>query len=215
MSRKWLELQERDIEILRLVYRFRFCLGRHVRVLCGFSGARASDRRLKLLVEAGYLERKKLLYGVPYLYMLTHKGRMLLGVNKRADSLRLERITHDIHVLDSVIYFIHTAGIALRDITSEKEMHTQDGFGSRRHYPDFLINTPLGTIAVEIETALKSKERIEKNISSNYLEYERQVWIVGEIPKIHCCCTRFYGNINNYHNPNYQRYHCQQIHIRP
>ena len=53
LSAKGLELQERDYEILRLVYRFRFCLGRHVQVLCGFSGARASDRRLKLLVEAG------------------------------------------------------------------------------------------------------------------------------------------------------------------
>jgi len=60
MSAKGLELQERDYEILRLVQRFRFCLGRHVQVLCGFSGARASDRRLKLLLDAGYLERKSI-----------------------------------------------------------------------------------------------------------------------------------------------------------
>jgi len=137
-----------------------------------------------MLVEAGYLERKKLLYGVPYLYMLSHKGRMILGVNKRAETIRIERITHDVHVLDSVIYLIHKMGIALQDITSEKEMHAKDGFGHRRHYPDFLISTAEGQIAVEIETALKSKERIEKNIGSNYLEYERQIWIVGAIPKI-------------------------------
>ena len=184
MSSRGMELTKRDVEILRLVYRFRFCLGRHVRVLCGFSGARAADRRLKLLIEAGYLERQKLLYGVPYLYMLAHKGRMILGVNKRAETLRVERIIHDIHVLDSVIYFIHTTGIALDAVITEKEMHTKDGFGSRRHYPDFIINTGNGQMAVEIETALKSKERLEKNIRSNYLDYERQIWIVGEIPKI-------------------------------
>ena len=197
MSNKGMEFQERDREVLRLVYRFRFCLGRHIRVLCGFSGARAADRRLKLLIEAGYLERKKLLYGVPYLYLLTHKGRIFLGVNKRADTLRLERIIHDIHVLDSVIYFIHTAGITLNAITSEKEMHCSDGFGSRRHYPDFLIHTTSGKIAVEIETALKSKERLRKNINSNYLEYEEQIWIVGEVPKIFELINGFQNEYSN------------------
>ena len=197
MSAKGLELQKRDLEILRLVYRFRFCLGRHIRVLCGFSGARASDRRLKLLVEAGYLERKKLLYGVPYLYRCTHKGRMLLGVNKRADTLRLERIMHDVHVLDSVIYFIHKAGVTLDAIISEKELHTKDGFGHRRHYPDFVMNTRNGQIAVEIEIALKSKERLEKNIRSNYLEYEQQYWIVGETPKIFELINAFKAEYSN------------------
>jgi len=198
MSAKGLELQERDINILRLVYRFRFCLGRHIRVLCGFNGARACDRRLKMLLDAGFLERKKILYGVPYLYLLTHKGRMILGANKRSDTLRIERITHDIHVLDSVIYFVLKSGITLDDVIAEKELHTKDGFGSRRHYPDFLVNTNDGQIAVEIETALKSKDRLEKNISENYLAYESQVWIIGEIPKIFDLITSFseeYSNI--------------------
>ena len=197
MSSKGLELQERDLEILKLVYRFRFCLGRHIRVLCGFSGARAADRRLKLLVEAGYLERKKLLYGVPYLYMLPHKGRMLLGVNKRADTLRLERITHDVFVLDSVIYFIHTAGIALFDIITEKELHTKDGFGNRRHYPDFVINTTDGRIAVEVEIALKSKERLEQNIRTNYLDYDFQYWILGDNPKLNALIKGFMNEYSN------------------
>jgi len=198
LSNKGLELQERDIDILRLAYRFRFCLGRHVRVLCGFRGARASDRRLKLLVEAGYLERKKILYGIPYLYMLTHKGRLLIGANKRAETLRIERIVHDIHVLDSVIYFLDKAHISLSDIISEKELHVKDGFGSRRHYPDFLFNAASRVYAVEIETALKSKERLEKIIRSNYLEFDGQYWIVGENPKIKELINAFareYSNI--------------------
>jgi len=73
VSSRGMELQERDYEILRLVHRFRFCLGRHVMVLCGFSGARATDRRLRLLLDAKYLERKKYLYGIPYMYTLSHK----------------------------------------------------------------------------------------------------------------------------------------------
>ena len=101
-----MELTERDYLILSLVFRFKFCLGRHIRVLANFSGSRASDRRLKSLCEGGYLSRKKYLYGMPYLYTLTHKGRVLLGVNKREDKIRIDKITHDIHVLDAVI-FLH------------------------------------------------------------------------------------------------------------
>jgi len=98
LSAKGLELQDRDWKILRLVHRFRFCLGRHIKVLCGFDGARATDRRLKMLFEAGYLDRKKYLYGIPYMYTLSHKGRILLGVNKREDKIRVDRITHDIYI---------------------------------------------------------------------------------------------------------------------
>ena len=76
-----MKLTERDFFILRLVYKFRFALSRHVKKLSSFSGHRATDRRLRLLVLGGYLSRKKYLYGIPYLYTLTHKGRILLGVN--------------------------------------------------------------------------------------------------------------------------------------
>jgi len=41
-------LTDRDYEILKLIYRFKFCLGRHVKVLTDFKGSRASDRRLKV-----------------------------------------------------------------------------------------------------------------------------------------------------------------------
>ena len=197
MSSQGLELQERDISILRLVYCFRFCLGRHIKILCGFSGARAADRRLKLLVEAGYLERKKLLYGVPYLYTVSHKGRMLIGVNKRADTLRIERIMHDSHVLDSVIFFLGTMNIGLDAIISEKEMHVSDGFGHHRHYPDFVINAPLGAIAVEVEIALKSKERLEKNIRTNYMDFDFQYWVLGDNPKLNALIKGFQGEYSN------------------
>ena len=125
LSGKGLELQDRDWEILRLVHRFRFCLGRHVMVLCGFSGARASDRRLKLLVDAGYLERKKYLYGIPYMYTLSHKGRILLGANKREDKIRVDRISHDIYILEAIIYCVLKYGVSLASIESEKELHTR------------------------------------------------------------------------------------------
>ena len=179
MSIKGLELQDRDWEILRLVHRFRFCLGRHIMALCGFSGARASDRRLKLLTEAGFLAREKYIYGIPYMYTLSHKGRILLGVNKREDRIRVDRITHDIYIIEAIIYYVLKYGISLSDIESEKELHIKDGFGLRKHQPDFVVSSADGRIAVEVELNPKPKNRMEENIRENYLKYDRQVWITN------------------------------------
>ena len=132
-------ITDRDREILRLVYRFKFCLGRHIKSLVQFTGYRATDRRLKALVDAEYLDRKKYLYGVPYLYTVTHKGRILIGANKRENKIRLEQITHDIYVLDALIFFKERYQIALSNFESERELHIKDGFGTRKHHPDFVF----------------------------------------------------------------------------
>ena len=50
MSIKNMRLEDRDLLILSLVHKFKFCLGRHIKALCDFAGARACDRRLVLLV---------------------------------------------------------------------------------------------------------------------------------------------------------------------
>ena len=172
-----IRLDERDYLILRTVYRFRFCLGRHIKVFADYGSLRATDRRLKLLVEAGFLERKKYIFGIPYLYTLSHKGRTLLGVNKRADTIRLDTVTHDIYVLEAVIYYMAKYNVSLTDIESEKELHIKDGFSTRKHYPDFVVSSNGKTLAVEIELNPKAKERVEKNIRENYLNYDSGVWI--------------------------------------
>jgi hypothetical protein len=175
-----MELTDRDYFVLGLVFRFKFCLGRHLSALGGFTGQRATDRRLRALIESGYLTRRKYLYGFPFLYTLTHKGRILLGANKREDKIRVDRITHDIFVLDTVIYYVKRYGVSLRDIESEKELHIKDGFGTRKHHPDFVVTIGGKRIAVEIELSPKTKERLEKNIRGNYLNYDGQAWITND-----------------------------------
>jgi len=196
MGNKNMRLEERDFLILDLVHRFKFCLGRHIKVLAGFSGARASDRRLKLLVDVGYLQRKKYLYGIPYLYTLTHKGRILLSANKREDKIRIERIAHDIYVLDSLIFFLAKYNISLADIESEKELHIKDGFGTRKHQPDFIFTKNNKRYAVEIELNPKAKDRIENNIRDNYLNYDEQIWIAKD-NKIFATLQKFQNDYSN------------------
>jgi hypothetical protein len=191
-----LELTERDYLILGLVFRFKFCLGRHLSALGGFSGQRATDRRLRALIESGYMTRRKYLYGIPFLYTLTHKGRVLLGVNKREDKIRVEKITHDIYVLDTVIFYVRKHGVSLRDIESEKELHIKDGFGARKHQPDFVFSTHGKKNAVEIELSPKTKERLEKNIRDNYLNYDGQTWITND-SKVFSLLQEFTNNYSS------------------
>lgn len=175
---KNLILQERDFLILKEIERWRWLLGRHIQELCYFSSARTTDRRLKILVESGYLERKKILYGVPNIYFLTNKGKKLLGASRHMDSIRIELIRHDIIVVDMAIYLSKTMKISYDMFITEKELHRKDGFGNRNHAPDFCIKNGESNIAVEIELSLKSKERLEKNIQLNFLNYDKQFWII-------------------------------------
>ena len=171
-------LVERDYEMMREIERWRCVLGRQVRLLAGFSGQRACDRRLKLLIESGYIERKRFLYGVPSLYFLTYSGKKLLGVSLKKESVKLEQILHDIHVLDCVIYFIYKHKIELNNIQSEKQLHQLDGFSNRNHRPDFTFKKEDKIFCVEVELTLKAKGRFEKNIKDNFLNYDYQTWVV-------------------------------------
>ena len=193
-----IELTERDYLILKLVNKFRFCLGKHIMVLTGFGGRSATDRRLKALINAEYLKRKKYMYGTPYLYTLTHKGRILLGANKREDKIRIDRIAHDIYVLETVIFYVSRYNLSLANIESEKELHIKDGYGARKHQPDFVCNINDKKIAVELELNPKSKMRMEQNLKDNYLNFDIQVWITDN-SKVMALLQEFkdyYSNIN-------------------
>jgi len=173
-----MRLVDRDYLIMKEINRWRYCLGRHIRFLGGFSGQRATDKRLKLLIETGYINRKKIIYGIPSLYFLTYKGKVLNHLTTKQDKVRLEQITHDIAVLDTAIYFILKEKISLADIVTEKELHSRDGFSIRKHRPDFTFSANGETYCVEVELTAKAKNRLEKNIKDNFLEYDYQKWVV-------------------------------------
>ena len=175
-----MRLVERDLLVLRELERWRFCLSRHLRFLGGFSSQRTCDRRLSLLIEAGYIDRRFVLYGVPRLYFATHKGKALIYASLKADKFRIERIHHDIAVLDTAIYFMLHKNVAPGDIRTEKEQHQQDGFGGRKHKPDFVFGQEGKRIAVEVELTPKARQRITTTLRENFLDYDGQRWIVPQ-----------------------------------
>ena len=180
-----MRLTERDYKIMKEIDRWRACTGKHIKFLSGFSGQRSADRRLKLLIEADYISRKKYLYGVPSIYSITSKGKILINAPKRMEKIKVEQIVHDMTVIDAAIYFNLKNNIDFDKITTEKQLHRSDGFGIRKHRPDFIFNDINKTNCVEVELSLKAKTRLENIIKDNFLAYDTQFWIVPDSqPKI-------------------------------
>ena len=175
-----IRLVDRDYLILKEVNRWRVVTGKHICALCNFTGQRACDRRLCKLINAGLLSRKRIIYGVPGIYSLTASGRKLIAVPDRAEQIRIDQISHDIAVLDTAIYFNRKFGIAFSDMLTEKQLHKKDGFGVRKHRPDFVFTKDGNLFCVEVELNMKSKDRFSKNILSNFTDYYIQIWVVPD-----------------------------------
>lgn len=172
---------ERDYLIFQEVARWRVITGKQICILAGFSGQRACDRRLKKLIEAGFLTRQRIIYGIPSIYSLTYQAKALIGAPVRVEKIRLEQISHDITVLNTAIYFNQVKGIPFSDMKTEKQLHQQDGFSNRKHRPDFIYLEDGKTTCVEVELSLKNKERLEKNIKQDFVNYDFTYWVVPDI----------------------------------
>lgn len=180
-----MRLTERDYKIIKEIDRWKACTGRHIKFLSGFSSQRSTDRRLKLLIESEYIKRKKYLYGIPGIYFVTPKGKALISAPKSSSKIKIEQIVHDMTVIDTAIYFNLKNNIDFNNIVTEKQMHRTDGFGIRKHRPDFIFSDKNKINCVEVELSLKAKSRFENIIKNNFIEYSSQFWIVPETqPKI-------------------------------
>ena len=175
-----IRIVERDIRIFREIDRWRVVLSRHIAALAGFEGQRACERRLRKLIEAGFLERKRKVLGVPGIFDLTHQAKLLASIPERPEKFRIEQAIHDIAVLDTAVYLHKAKDIPWDAITTEKQLHSLDGFGTRKHRPDFVITIEGKAHCVEVELSLKAKARLEANILSNFMTYDHQIWIVPD-----------------------------------
>ena len=176
-----IKILDRERNIIRGIDRWRVCQGRHIRELAGFSGQRACDRRLRKLIEAGYIKREKILYGVAGIYRNTAKAMRLEGLPNINRKIRIEQIKHDITVLDTTIFFNKKYGTMFDSIKTEIELHRLDGFGVRKHRPDFMFRKDGKTTCVEVELSLKAKNRLENIIKDNFLAYDKQIWVVPSL----------------------------------
>ena len=193
-----IKLMNRDYQIIKEIDRWRITLGRHIKELTGFTGQRACDRRLKKLMDAGYITRKHIIYGVPSIYRLTNKSKLLKPDADTGAKIRVEQVIHDIKVIDTAIHFHKENNIPYSDMLTEKELHKIDGYGNRKHHPDFVYTKDNKKICVEIELSQKSKSRLEANIKSNFMKYDKQIWIVPSFQSKIACILK--NNMSRYSN---------------
>lgn len=175
------KLVERDYHIFQTISKWRVISGKHICKLCDFSSQSACDRRLRKLIDNGYVTRRKILYGIPNIYYLTDISKKMIGIKLQSEQIRVEQIVHDLTVLDTAIYFNSKFNISFSSMITEKQLHSKDGFGIRRHRPDFVFERNQKKYCVEVELNLKSRERFLKNIVSNFTDYDGQFWIVPDI----------------------------------
>ncbi len=173
-------LVKRDYLIFNEINRWRVITGKQICVLASFPSLRTCDRRLKKLIENGYITRQKIIYGIPSIYSITHQAKVLIGAPARVEKIRLEQISHDITVLNVAIYFHKIMDISFQDIRTEKQLHSVDGFSNRKHRPDFIYIKDGKTTCVEVELSLKNKDRLEKNIKQDFMNYDFTYWVVTD-----------------------------------
>lgn len=192
-----MKIVDRDYRLMQAITKWRFLLGRQIKLLADFPSQRTVDRRIKILKEAGYIKGAYKLYGVPALYFATNKAKQVFNLDFVTTDVKVARVIHDIAVVDTAIYFMKKFNAT--DIKSEREFRHNSGFKRDGHYPDFICDIKGTTYAVEIELTTKGKTLIENNVKQNYLEYDTQVWIVPKdkvkIWNILSECKNKYTNI--------------------
>ncbi|MDR2571222.1 MAG: replication-relaxation family protein [Oscillospiraceae bacterium] len=179
-------LTERDEKIIKEVARWRGCLGRQIERIGNFSGTRATDRRLKKLVDEGLLTRKKYIYGLAGIYQVTKKAQKLFGLDTYLGTVRLDQAMHDMAVVDVYLYLKERLSLPAEVFTSEKEIRHKEGFTTRSHAPDFLyelLDKKGQVFCVEVELSQKAKERLESNVADNFIKYAGQKWFVPKSNK--------------------------------
>jgi len=179
-------LTERDERIIREIGRWRGCLGRHVKRIGNFNGTRATDRRLKKLVDEKLLTRKNYVYGLAGIYQVTKKAQKLFGLDTYLGTVRLDQAVHDMMVVDIYLYIKEKLSLNAENFITEKEIRHKQGFTTRNHVPDFLYSLNKNMeqiICVEIELSQKAKERLENNVKDNYIKYAGQKWYVPKTNK--------------------------------
>ena len=171
-------VSSRDEKIVREIGRWRGCLGRQIKVIGGFTSTRATDRRLKKLIEAKFLTRKKFIYGLAGIYQVTRLAQRTFGLDTFLGTVRLDQAPHDMAVVDTYLFAKGKLNLPAEAFISEKELRHEQGFITRGHVPDFLFKCNNELYCVEVELSQKGHERLEKNVADNYVKYKGQKWIV-------------------------------------
>ena len=157
---------ERDGEILRWVNGFGFASADQIMRYMNVKKATCYTR-LKKLVEAGYLNRERILHGQARIHKLTKEGILASGDHLRpTGEIRLGTFKHDLALVDLALDLRDATGgefIPQRRIRHDEGLsglgqfgHVADGYLHLLHHDK--------PIAIELELTVKAKSRLNSII---------------------------------------------------
>ena len=188
MGRNRALVTERDQTLLAFAAEHRLIVADHIQVLLSISRD-AAQARLRGLRAAGMLASERFFHGQPRCWWITRKGLAVIDSQLPAPRIDLRSYRHDIGLGWVWLAAERGAFSQLREVASERTMHSRDGvltqspvaelernepYGvrlggagpagrERLHYPDLLLTTPGGRrIGVELELTSKDGPRRER-----------------------------------------------------
>ncbi|WP_421450012.1 hypothetical protein [Streptococcus suis] len=192
MVKKGLQVSERDLMILKILYQLPWAMDWQIAVLIG-EPVKYVFGRLNQLARGGLVERKKLLADEEVLNYLTAEGCRVLGVEvKKKRVPKVGRFEHDKGVIDSYIWLC-LKGLLFGRIVTEKAMNSaiemkQVGdkwvrLGRDIHLPDGYYKSNNGRyVALEFERTKKNKtsnRQMIANVQANSRRFHQQFWFVA------------------------------------
>jgi hypothetical protein len=172
-------MTQRDTKILLESIRWKLLLARQIKYIGGFRSDNALYRRLRILIDARYLKRLYVIYGVPAIYITTSRGKKMAGLDTMlspVSNVSPVYIKHDICVVDAAIYLTQLLNVSFSEMQTEREIRKKQGYGLPEHVPDIVI--PTQGICVEVELTQKNYERLKKIMSDEYRKYDRVIYVV-------------------------------------
>ena len=145
----------------------------------------AAQRRMRKLVDAGYLARKRLLHGDKRVHWVTRQALSASGDQLAPpQTIGLGSYRHDLVLVDVAQAVVDQTG---GDFVPERRLRQEAGFkgvGVSGHLPDGLLRRPgQMPVAVELEMSPKGRQRLKRIISGYAANMGlEQVWyfVIGQ-----------------------------------
>ena len=139
-------------------------------------------RRVKRLVDNGYLVHERIFHGKPGIYYPTHKGVNAAGDLMPPARVNLTDYDHDLKVVDIALHFEKKYGYwkSERELKSDKGI--SGGFGSKTHIPDGITKINDTLIGIEVELTRKGKDRLKKIFMQHVrsIDYQKVWYFVND-----------------------------------
>ncbi|MBR0597043.1 hypothetical protein [Sinanaerobacter chloroacetimidivorans] len=183
MSKRRVVINDRDLDILRICFRFRCAFIYSLAVLGGYSSDNYAEKRIAKLTRYGYLKKEKIYTRYPNLITVTTKGMALIDSKIKTYDMRTANAFHEAYISVAAAYFKLKYGLNMDDLITERDQFAL--IGSRGRFrqdkkPDLVI--PIWNTCVEVELTPKSRERLSQKIYNNRI-YGKQIWVVRDANK--------------------------------